>query len=481
MTEPRDERTPLSMSADEFRSYGHLLIDWLADFRARAATQPVLREVTPGQCKNLLAAQPPEQAAGFAAVLDDLQTAIAPHLQHWQHPRYFAYFPSNSDFSAVLGDLLSTGLGVLGLNWQAAPALTELETLATDWLRQLVGLSAAWSGVIQDTASTATLVALLCARERSTGLRCMEQGLSGTADRLTVYVSADAHSSVEKAALLAGFGRQQLRKVAVDAERRMDPTALAAALAADHRSGCTPCAIVATTGTTATTAMDPVDACANLAEQFGAWLHVDAAMAGSAMLLPECRALWQGVERADSLVLNPHKWLGVSFDCSCYYVRDPRLLMAVMGTNPSYLQTSADGQALNYRDWGIALGRRFRALKLYALLRTHGAKRLRARLRRDLANAQWLAAQIRVAAPWRVVAPVPLQTVCVRHEPTHLRGEALEQHQLSWLARVHATGQAWLTPTQLDGSWVVRISIGALATEREHVQQLWQLLQSVVR
>jgi aromatic-L-amino-acid decarboxylase len=261
----------------------------------------------------------------------------------------------------------------------------------------------------------------------------------------------------------------------------MDAAALAAAMRADAAAGLRPCAVVATTGTTATTAMDPISACADAADAHGAWLHVDAAMAGSAMLLPECRPLWQGVERADSIVVNPHKWLGAAFDCSVFWVRDDELLVRALSTNPSYLRTEADGRVRNYRDWSIALGRRFRALKLWSLLRTHGAERLRTRLRRDLANARWLAAQVEATPPWRLLAPTPLQTVVLRHEPPGLGGDELDRHTLAWLARVHATGAAWLTPTQLDGRWAVRASIGALATERTDVAALWRLLQDAVR
>ncbi|MCA8963722.1 MAG: aspartate aminotransferase family protein [Planctomycetes bacterium] len=469
------------MSAEDFRRYGHRLIDWIADYRAGAAARPVQTEVAPGALAHDLPASAPEAAEGFEAVLRDLDAQILPALSHWQHPNFFGYFPSNSDLAAVLGDLASTGLGVLGLTWQSAPALTELEQRTTDWLRQLLGLSAAWSGVLQDTASACTLVALLCARERTTDHAATRSGLQGVAAPLCVYTSADAHSSVDKAALLAGFGREFLRKVPVDAARAMDPVALRAAIEADLRAGRRPCAIVATTGTTTTTAMDPVDACATLAREHDLWLHVDAAMAGSAMLLPECRAMWHGIEGADSLVLNPHKWLGVSFDCSAYYVRDPQHLVRVMSTNPSYLRTAVDDEVVNYRDWGIPLGRRFRALKLWSLLRTHGAERLRARLRRDLDNARWFAQQVEATPPWRVLAPVALQTVCIRHEPTGLDGDALDRHTLAWLDRLHRTRQAWLTPAQLDGRWMVRVSIGALLTERRHVEQLWASLRRAVQ
>jgi len=386
------------------------------------------------------------------------------------------YAPGSAP-SYVLGDLLSTGLGVLGLTWESAPALTELEDRVCDWLRQMSGLAEGWQGVIQDTASTCSMIALVAARERTTAHGATRRGMQHGEAPLVVYTSRDAHSSVQKAAMLAGFGVEHVRSVEVDARRGLDPEALRAAMARDARDGLRPCAVVATSGTTTTTGFDPIDAIAALCEEHGAWLHVDAAMAGSAMILPECRELWRGVERADSIVVNPHKWLGVSFDCSVFFVRDDEHLVRVMRTDPSYLRTEFDEQVKTYRDWGVALGRRFRALKLWSLLRTHGAERLRRRLRRDLDNAQWLAAQVEAAPTWRLLAPVQLQTLCVRHEPEGLTGDALDAHTRAWLARVHATGAAWMTPALLDGRWMVRISIGALETERSNVEALWQRLQ----
>lgn len=465
------------MSPEEFRRHGHAVVDWIADYRQNLAQRPVQTTCQPGELLQRLPASAPAEAEGFAAVLADCEQLLLPALSHWQHPGFFGYFPCNGDLSAVLGDLLSSGLGVLGLAWQSAPALTELEERCADWLRQLLGLPAEFQGVIQDTASTSTLVALLCARERSSQHGQERGGLQQQQAPLVVYTSAEAHSSVVKAALLAGFGRDHLRLLPTTADRALDPAALAAAIADDLAAGRQPCAIVATTGTTTSTAMDPIAAIAALARQHGLWLHVDAAMAGSAMILPECRHLWHGIEAADSLVINAHKWLGVTFDCSLYYVRDSEHLVRVMSTNPSYLRTAVDGAVKNYRDWGIPLGRRFRALKLWSLLRSHGVTALQQRLRRDLANAQWLAAQVRACPPWRVLAPVPLQTLCLRHEPAGLGGEALDRHTLGWLERVHASGKAWLTPALLDGRWMVRVSIGALLTEREHVATLWQLLQ----
>ena len=294
---------------------------------------------------------------------------------------------------------------------------------------------------------------------------------------MTVYTSRHSHSSVEKAALLAGFGRDHIRAVDQDATYAMRPDALQRAVAADLVAGHQPCAIVATTGTTTTTAIDPLADIARVATTHGLWLHVDAAMAGSAMVLPECRGLWQGVERADSIVINPHKWLGAAFDCTAYFVRDAEHLVRVMSTNPSYLQSSADGRVKNYRDWGLPLGRRFRALKLWFLIREQGVTGLQARLRRDIENARWLASQVEATPDWRVLAPVTLQTVCVRHEPPGVTNETLDRHTLGWADRINQSRSAYLTPAILDGQWMVRVSIGAEQTERRHVEALWQRMR----
>lgn len=463
------------MTPEEFRRLGHALIDWLADYRARVAEYPVMSPLQPGEVRAVLPAHPPEEGGALDPVR--LLTPLLPGLTHWQHPRFFGYFPANSDLASVLADLASSALGQLGLNWQASPALTELEEQMAEWMRQLLGLPATFKGVIQDTASTSTLIALLCARERTTDHGQARGGLQAEAAPLVVYASQESHSSVIKAALLAGFGRDNVRLVATDEALALDAGALQTAIEADLASGKRPCALVATTGTTATTALDPVADMASLAERYGLWLHVDAAMAGSAMLLPECRWMWQGIEGADSLVVNPHKWLGAVFDCSLFYVRDPQHLVRVMSTNPSYLQTAADEAAINYRDWGIALGRRMRSLKLYFLLMAHGAEGLRRRLRRDLENAQWLKAQVEAAEGWQLMAPVPLQTVCVRHVPPGLADDALDAHNRAWAARLNASGAAYVTPAQVRGRWLVRISIGALTTEREDVAALWEAMR----
>ena len=466
------------MTPEEFRVQGHRIIDWIADYRARVESLPVMARTEPGDVKKQLPATPPDTPESFDASVADLERIIVPGLSHWQHPSFFGYFPCNGSLASVLGDYVSTGLGVLGLSWQSSPALTELEEVVTDWMRSMTGLSAEWSGVVQDTASTSTLIALICARERTTDYGLARGGLQAEPQPLVVYTSAQSHSSVDKAALLAGFGRQNIRVVPHDGNHAMRPDALASAIDADRRSGAVPCAVVATTGSTSCAALDPIDAIAAVTQPRRIWLHVDSAMAGSAMILPECRWMWQGIDRADTLVINPHKWLGAAFDCSLYYVRDAEHLVRVLSTNPSYLQSAADGRVKSLRDWGIPLGRRLRALKLWFLIREQGVAALQVRLRRDMANATHLADQVSYTPGWRVLAPVALQTLCVRHEPAGLEAEALDRHTLGWCDRLNRSGATYLTPAVLDGRWMVRVSIGAETTERMHVEQLWTAMRA---
>jgi aromatic-L-amino-acid/L-tryptophan decarboxylase len=466
------------MTPEQFRKAGHQIVDFIADYRARVAERPVMATTSPGDVKAHLPTAPPDNPEPFAAILHDLDQVILPGLTHWQHPQFFGYFPCNGTLASVLGDYVSTGLGVLGLAWQSSPALTELEEVVTDWLRQMMGLGAGWHGVIEDTASTSTLIALICARERTTEYGASRAGLQAEPHPLTVYASRHSHSSVDKAALLAGFGRENIRLVPTGPDYGLQADALEAVILEDIAAGRRPCVMVATIGTTTTTAMDPLKEMAAIAARHRLWLHVDAAMAGSAMVLPECRGRWEGVEQADSIVVNPHKWLGAAFDCSVYYVRDAQHLVRVMSTNPSYLQTAADGRVKNYRDWGIPLGRRFRALKLWFLIREQGVSGLQARLRRDLANARWLADQVRATPRWRVLAPLTLQTLCIRHEPDGVVGEWLNRHTLEWAERVNRSGLAYVTPATLDDLWMVRVSVGVEQTEREHVAALWNVIRN---
>ena len=466
------------MDADEFRRAGHALIEWIAEYREQIEARPVMSAAAPGEIRARLPREPPAHGGGAGALVELLERDVLPGITHWNHPSFFAYFPSNTSFASILGDLVCAGLGVQGMSWQTSPAATEIEEVMMDWLRQMVGLGEGWTGVIQDTASTATLGALICARERASGLAQAARGLQAGEPPLVVYASAQAHSSIEKATLLAGYGKAHLRLVPTDARYAMRADALREAIERDAAEGLRPCAIVATAGTTNTTAFDPIAAIAEVARPRGIWLHVDAAMAGTAMVLPECRAAWEGVEQADSLVWNPHKWMGVGFDLSAYYCRDPQHLIRVMGTNPTYLRTAQDGEVSNFRDWHVQLGRRFRALKLWFFLLDVGVEGLRARLRRDLENARWLGEQVAAAPGWQVVAPVALQTVCLRHAPPGLGDEALRAHNLAIARRINAGGRAYLTPSVLDGGPILRVSIGAEGTERRHVEALWEALQA---
>jgi aromatic-L-amino-acid/L-tryptophan decarboxylase len=468
------------MDPADFRRLGHELVDWIADYRERIAELPVMSRVVPGEVAAKLPSEPPAQPAGLDGITADLDEIVLPGVTHWNHPGFFAYFPSNADLSTVLADLVSSGLGVQGMSWQTSPAATEVEEVVMDWLRQMLGLPDTFSGVIQDTASTATFCALLCARERASGFSQNRGGLQAEPAPLVVYASDQAHSSVPKGVLLAGFGAEHLRLIATDDEHALRLDLLEQAIAEDLAAGRRPCAVVAAVGTTATTALDPLEGVAGLAARHGLWLHVDAALAGTAMVCPEYRWMWRGVEAADSLVLNPHKWMGTVFDFSAYFVRDPEHLVRVMSTNPSYLRTAQDGVVRNLRDWGIPLGRRFRSLKLWFLLRDQGVEGVQARIRRDVANAAWLADQVDAAPEWERLAPAPLQTVCVRHVPPALARdeEALARHNLGVADRVNEAGRAYVTPSLLKGRQMIRVSVGALATEREHVQLVWDELRA---
>lgn len=464
------------MDAKQFRELGRALVDWIAEYRETVESRAVMSPVRPGEIRARFPRQPPEHGGAAHEIFARLEADVLPGITHWSHPGFFAYFPSNTSYASILGDLAAAGLGVQGMSWQTSPAATEVEEVVMDWLRQMIGLSDAWTGVIQDTASTATLGALVCARDRL--LAFAPEGLQGEGTALTVYTSVEAHSSVEKAMRLAGLGKAYLRAIPTDAARAMRVDALADAIERDRAEALRPCAVFATTGTTSTTAFDPIDAIAAVAERNSMWLHVDAAMAGTAMIVPECRPLWHGIERADSLVFNPHKWMGAGFDLSAYYCRDPQHLIRVMGTNPAILRTQQDGEVSNFRDWHIQLGRRFRALKLWFCLLDQGVAGIRERLRRDLANAQWLAREVGAAPDWELVAPVALQTVCMRYVPAGLDEPALSARNLAIARHINESGRAYLTPAVLDGKQIVRVSIGAERTEREHVAALWAALQA---
>ncbi|MFL5512977.1 MAG: pyridoxal phosphate-dependent decarboxylase family protein [Gemmatimonadales bacterium] len=469
------------MQADEFRRHAHELVDWMADYLDGVSKLPVTPGVEPGDIARRLPPSPPEEAEPFAQLFADFQSIVLPGMTHWNHPGWFAYFPGNNSPPSILAEMLTATLGAQCMSWATSPAATELEQVTMDWLRQMVGLPETFVGVIQDTASTATLVALLSARERSSGYASGEHGMAD-AGRLTVYASAQAHSSVIKGVRLAGYGLDQLRLIPVDAAYAMRPDALADVVLADLASGLRPACVVATIGTTSSTAVDPLPAIGEVCRRHGIWLHVDAAYAGTAAIVPELRHYFDGLEQADSLVFNPHKWMLVNFDCSAYYVRDPQALLRTFSIAPEYLRTAQDQQVVNFRDWGIQLGRRFRALKVWFVLRTYGVEGLRAMVRGHVALAQELAERIRGSSNFELMAPVPFGLVCFRFHPSWARdGSVLDRLNRELLRRVNASGRVHLTHTELDERFVIRMVIGQRLTARQHVDEAWELIQGAAR
>lgn len=473
------------MNPAEFRKHGHEVVDWIAEYLDNAQQYPVMSRSRPGEIRDLVPAHPPEEGEAMAAILADFQRDILPGVTHWNHPRFFAYFPANNSGPSILGELLAAGLGVNGMLWQTSPAATELEERVMQWLGELIGLEerlpGGFHGVIQDTASTATLCALVCARERATSYAINAAGCDGLAGAgaLRIYASSEAHSSVMKGAKVAGFGRENVVLVKVDDQLRLDPDDLARHIETDLATGLIPCCVVATVGTTGSTSIDPVPAIGRLAARYGLWLHVDAALAGSAAICPEYRHILDGVELADSLVFNPHKWLLTNFDCSAYFVKDPRHLVQTMSINPEYLKTNPDELVNNFRDWGIPLGRRFRALKLWFVLRSYGAIRLREIIRGHIDLAHEFAAWVEASPRWELLAPVPLNTVCFRLLPDGWRDLSpgrIDQLNKELLDRVNQDGTIYLTHTKLFGKFTLRLCVGQTGTRREHVEQAWEVL-----
>ena len=467
------------MNSEEFRRHGYEVIDWIADYLDNADRYPVMSRSKPGDIKALIPDHAPEEGESMETILEDFRHDILPGVTHWNHPRFFAYFPANNSAPSILGEMLSAGLGVNSMLWQTSPAATELEEKVMDWLGEMIGLPSGFQGVIQDTASTATMGALVCAREKATAFAVNAAGPAGLAGAgpLRIYASTEAHSSVLKGAKVAGFGAENVVLVGIDENRAMDPADLEAKITADLADGLIPCCVVATVGTTGCTAIDPLTTLGPIAKKHGLWLHVDAALAGTAAILPEMRWILDGVEHADSLVFNPHKWLLTNFDCSAYFVRDPEHLERTMSIHPEYLKTGRDREVNNYMDWGIPLGRRFRALKLWFVLRSYGAVRLREIVAGHIALAKEFAGWIDDAPDWERLAPVPVNTVCFRWKPAGMDEAALNAANAELVDRVNADGTIYLTHTKLDDVFTIRLAVGQRATEREHVVTAWETLQ----
>lgn len=466
---------------ETFRRLGYRAVDWIAGYLRDVAGYPVLARVEPGAVRRALPAAPPAAPEPLETILEDVERTLLPGLTHWNHPAFFAYFAITGSVPGILGELLTAAFNVNAMLWRTAPAATELEEVVLDWLRQLLGLAEGFRGVLYDTASIATLCALTAAREAA-GLDIRARGLAGRSEvpPLRVYASEHAHSSVDRAAIVLGLGQAGLRRIPADAAYRMDPQALARAVEEDRRAGWLPLAVVATVGTTAATSVDPVPAVAEVAVREGLWLHVDAAYGGAAAILPEHRHVLAGCERADSVVVNPHKWLFTPIDCSALFCRHPEALRQAFSLVPSFLETPEGRAVENYMDYGPQLGRRFRALKLWMVLRAYGAEGLRARIAEHMRLARAFAAWVDADPDWERVAPVIFSTVVFRARP---RGWAADDPRLDplnarLLAAVNATGEAYLSHAVLGGRYVLRLAVGHLRTEERHVRRAWELLRA---
>jgi aromatic-L-amino-acid/L-tryptophan decarboxylase len=472
-----DEKS-FHMSPDDFRRHGHAVVDWIADYYSRIESLPVLSRVAPGQVRATLPQKPPSQGEAFDALLSDVEKLILPGITHWQSPNFYAYFPCNASGPAILGDLLSSGLGVQGMLWATSPACTELESHVLDWLVQMLGLPEKFlstdtgGGVIQDTASSASLCALLAGRERATQYSSNAKGCDG---KLVAYCSTQTHSSVEKAVKIAGLGTENLRAIAVDENFALRPEALALQIAQDKAAGRIPCFVCATIGTTSSNAIDPVLEIARVCRDEGIWLHVDAAMSGTAALCPEFRHIHRGVEFADSYCFNPHKWMFTNFDCDVFYVADRNALIQTLSVLPEYLRNRAteSGAVIDYRDWQIPLGRRFRGLKLWFVIRHYGLEGLQHHVRQHVALAQQFAEWVRQDDRFELAAPAPLNLVCFRHKAGDNANQTL-------LERLNRSGDLYLTHTKLNDRLTLRLCVGQTNTRSRHVERAWKKIQSEV-
>lgn len=474
------------MDVNEFREYAHEVVDWIAEYYENIESYPVKSQAAPGEILDRLPKTAPERGEPFDTLMRDFTDIIMPGITHWQHPSFFAYFPANGSFPSLLGEMLTAALGAQCMIWQTSPAAAELEERVMEWLRDMTGLPEDFNGVIQDSASTSTLCAVLSAREKATNFRTNAKGLSAVsgggvgknAGLLTAYCSAETHSSVEKDIKIAGIGSDNLRKIKVDDNFALLPEELEASILKDEENGNIPCIVIATIGTTGSTAIDPLRKIGEICRRHGIWLHVDAALAGSAMVIPEHRWMIDGIEYADSYVFNPHKWLFTNFDCSAYFARDKEALIRTFEIHPEYLKTKEERRVNNYRDWGIQLGRRFRALKLWFVLRTFGIKGLQSTISDHIAWAKEFARWVEEAPDFEVLAPAPLNTVCFRYLPKGIDAvEEINRINGELLEAVNGSGKMYITHTKLNGLYTLRFVVGQTYVERRHVAEAWKLIR----
>lgn len=465
------------MTPEEFRTHAHRLVDWMADYLGEVGKYPVKPNIQPGDIKKKLPAAVPPGGESFEAIFKDFENIILPGMTHWQHPQFYAYFPSGSSEPSILGEMLATTLGAQCMIWLTSPSAEELEERMMEWLRDAIGLPREFTGVIQDSSSSATLVALLSAREWKSQYAVNQSGFTGR-ERYRVYTSTQAHSSVDKDVRIAGFGIDNLVKIDTDSDFALRADALEAAIVADKANGYTPLCVVSTIGTTSSTAIDPIGGISTLCRKHGLWHHIDASYAGSALILPELRWMAKGAEQCDSFVFNPHKWLFTHFDCSAYFVRDKQALVNTFSIMPEYLKTAEDKRVNNYRDWGVPLGRRFRALKLWFVLRTYGLAGLQQRLRDHIAYGQWIKEQVETTPGFERMAPAPLNLVCFRIHPDGLDDDAkLDELNLRLIQRLNASGRILITQTKLDNKVVLRFVAGQAHATLDTVKKGWLLIR----
>lgn len=466
------------MSAEEFRRYGHRVVDWIADYLSNPQNYHVVSKAQPGEIKSALPRSAPATGESMEEILSDLDRVVVPGVTHWNHPCFFAYFSTSGSGPGILGEMFAAAFNVNAMLWRTSPSATELEEVTLDWLRQLMGLPEDFEGVVYDTASISTLCAIAAAREAVPGLRIREEGLNGVEaanKRLRLYCSEHAHSSVDKAAIILGLGQAGIRKVATDAEFRMDPVALARAVEEDRSQGWLPFCVVATLGTTSTTSIDPLPQIVEVCGRENLWLHVDAAYGGSAAIMPEMKWMLEGVERADSLVMNPHKWLFVPFDLSVLYCRRMEVLKQAFSLVPEYLRTQMQSEVKNFMDYGPQLGRRFRAIKFWFVMRYFGADGIKSRIRHQTELAREFASWVDESADFERLAPVPLSIVCFRANPSDAKTD-LDQLNERLLEEVNSEGKVYLSHTKLDGKFTLRLAIGNIRTRIEHVRLAWEEL-----
>jgi aromatic-L-amino-acid decarboxylase len=462
-----------TMDTEQFRKHGHLMVDWIAEFMDKIEEYPVNPDVKPGDIKAKLPKNAPKTGEKMEEIFKDFQNVILPGITQWEHPCWFAYFPANNSPPSFLGEFLAAALGAQCMIWKTSPAATELEEVTMEWLRKMVGLPEGMAGVIQDSASTSTLVALITAREKASNFKINDEGF---AEPLIVYCSEEAHSSVVKGAKIAGYGKEKIRLISADEEFAMKPEKLENAILKDKANGLKPAIVCATLGTTSSAGVDPLDKIGEICKKHGIWLHVDAAYAGTAAILPEKRWILKGIENVDSFVFNPHKWLLTNFDCSAYFVKDKETLTKTFEIHPEYLKTGVDEIVNNYRDWGIQLGRRFRALKLWFVLRSYGVEGLQSMVREHIRLAQNLKWWIEEDERFEIMAPVDFSLVCFRLNPKNMSENELTEQNKKLLDSVNKTGKTFLTHTTLKGKYVIRFCIAQRTTKEEHVERIWKLI-----